>query len=344
MDTTVIMKRQGFDKWPSAVEGLKLWHDAVIKQDCVDFPVPIREVVINPLTGGFHRAGKESSGFPATKTAMGHLNSYVKEKPDNLTNNMLALPPRLRAQVWDYYKGTVDPREITLRTAMAGEKRIVRAVVSDSHSREEGDDLKVIEHFREIASSVPNSKLRVIRQWDYTSAELILPGVAVQAKVGVTLYGRISITNSETKGGSYETLAGSMNLVCLNGMVRPGNESSFKVRHMGNIGYKIRQSIKGAIEGVNDHLNLFGRAYGTPLPSTRADILSAFGNKYELPESTVTSINAVWDVDGERGAGDTLAGLVNAVTRFAQSQTVQEALTTEAIAGEVLHKGLNALV
>lgn len=344
-DTQVLMKRKGYDKWPSAMEGLNQWEAKVKAMDCVDHKLPFRELAINPQIGGFYRLGKNANAaMPATKTAYGHLMSYVKEKPDNVVNNLLALPPRIQADFFAYYRDKTPAREIVLRTAKADDtQRVIRATVTESHSQDKGDDLMVIETLRNIASEVKDSKLRVIRQWDYTSAELILPTVGVMVK-GRPIFGRIQINNSETKGGSYETLAGSMVLVCLNGMTAPGNTSSFKVRHMGDIGYRVRQSIKGAINGIQDHLHQFQVAYETPLSRTRADILEAFGKSYELPESTGVALAALWDVDGENGAGDTLAGLVNAVTRFAQSQPVEEALRLEAVAGEVLHKGLSALI
>ena len=143
------------------------------------------------------------------------------------------------------------------------------------------------------------------------------------------------------------TEAGSFNLVCLNGMVRQGrNNSEYKVRHMGDIGYKVRQSIKGAIEAVQEHLATFATAYSTTFPAnqTRASIINHFIGHNSLPEDTGFSLNTLWDVDGERSAGNTLAGLVNAVTRHAQGQSVQAALETEALAGETLHKGFGAFI
>jgi hypothetical protein len=268
----------------------------------------------------------------------------VKEKPSNLLGVMLDLPMEVRAKVFGHYMATTDQREVVLRTAMpndGSQRRVIRAVVSEVHSQEKGDDLSVIQSLRSIVETVPTAKLRVIRQWDQTTAELILPNVGVQPKVGVTLYGRLALLNSETKGGSYVTEAGSFNLVCLNGMVRPGNTSEYRVRHMGDISYRVRQSIRGAIDSVNEHLNTFSTAYRIPLERPRADILEAFGKKNELPANTLFAMASLWDVDGERSAGNTLAGLVNTVTRYAQSLPVEQALTMERLAGATLHNGFS---
>lgn len=347
-DTEIIMARKGFDKWPSAKDGLKMWEDKVKGMDLVDVKdLPIRNLGMNAKTGGLFNIVKDhNAALPATKTALGHLMSYVKDKPSNALGVMLDLPVALRAQMFTEYMNRPEPRNVVLRTAVAPgtDKRVIRAVVSEVHSQEKGDDLSIIESLRTIVQDVPTAKLRVIRQWDYTHAELVIPNVAVQPKVGVTLYGRISLLNSETKGGSYISEGGSFNLVCLNGMVRPGNTSEYRVRHMGDISFRVRQSIRGAVEAVSEHLQVFNAAYRTPLERPRADILAAFGAKHELPENTVHAIGTLWDVDGERSAGDTLAGLVNAVTRYAQSQPVERALELESVAGETLHKGLSALI
>lgn len=348
VDTQILMARKGYDKWPSANDGLKEWEDKVKAMDLADHKIPLQAITMHPQTGGLFKAGNKSSGLVSTKTALGHLVSYVNKdaKPDNLTNNLLSVPPAIRAQMLAYYIGKTQNRDVVLRTGLSTpDHRVIRAVVSEIHSQEKGDDLSIIQSLRDlVASAGPTAKLRVIRQWDYTSAELVIPTVAKKVGKGRTLYSRIQIVNSETKGGSYETLAGSMDLVCLNGMVAPGNSSTFKVRHMGDIGYRVRQSIKGAIDGAMDHLNTFAEAYETPLDKPRADILAAFGSAYELPESTVHAVQTLWDVDGEQSAGDTLAGLVNSITRYAQSQPVEQALETEKLAGEILHRGLSALI
>mgnify|MGYP001583534502 FL=1 len=202
-DTEVIMARKGFDKWPSAKDGLAQWKAKVQAMDLVDRKVNLRDLRMNPNTGYFYREGKVAAdAIPATRTAIGHLMSYVKEKPSNLVNVMLDLPPAIRQSMFQHYMARPENRSVNLRTALTSTSRVIRAVVTDVHSQETGDDLKVIESLETIADSIPQSKMRVIRQWDYTHAEIVIPNIAVQPKVGVTLYARINIENSETKGAA----------------------------------------------------------------------------------------------------------------------------------------------
>lgn len=347
VDTQVLMRRKGFDTWLSAKEGLQRWKAGIQAQELFDVKdLPIKQVRMSRGNGGFYKEGKNvDNAMPATRTAIGHLFSYIKDKPDNVVNNLLDLPLALRAQVFEHYIQRPEARNVVLRTAMANDKRIIRAVVSDVHSQDKGDDLQVINSLESIIDLAPDAKLRVIRQWDLTTAELILPNTAIKVlSKGITLYGKITLTNSETKGGSFSALAGSMNLVCLNGMTAMNDESTYRVRHMGDIGYKVRQSIRGGLEGVIEHLTVFKESYETPLTKTRAETLSAFIDHHSLPESTGTAMAALWDVDGERSGGDTLAGLVNAATRHAQSLQVADASKLEALAGETLHKGLSSFL
>ncbi len=347
-DTTILMARKGFDKWPSATDGLNQWAEKVVAQDLTDVKdMPIRDIFMSPTTGGLYNKNKSGlHAIPATRTAIGHLMSYVKEKPSNTLGVLLDLPLAVRSQVFAEYMQRPEPRTVVLRTGLAdSEKRVIRAVVTDTHSQDKGDDMAIIASLRSLGTEIlSQAKMRVIRQWDYTSTEIVLPNVGVQPKVGVTLYGRLSIINSETKGRSFEAIGGSMNLVCLNGMTRLMDSSSFHVRHTGDISFRVRQSVRGAIEAVGEHLNVFKDAYGTPLERPRADVISAFVKANELPETTGQAIQTLWDVDGERGAGDTLAGLVNSITRHAQSLSVESAITMEALAGETLHKGLAGLI
>lgn len=338
-DTQVIMRRNGIDKWPDAVTGLKEWADKVTNLKLFDVQgVPIRNVRMNPETGGLYGEGKDPAhSMPMTKTAMGHLFSYVKRKPDNVVNNLLDIDDlAIRSIVFSHYMGRPEARNIVLRTAMTSPtQRTIRAVVSDLHSQERGDDLSIIESLKDLVTT--EMKMRVVRQWDRTHAEIILPNTAVQVlKKGITLYGKINIVNSETKQGGFEALAGSMNLVCLNGMTAMGDSSTFKVRHVGDIKHRVRQSIRVGIEGVMEHLNDFSKAYSKPLPNTRAEAIEAFVTYHALPETTGVAMAALWDVDGERSGGDTLAGLVNSATRHAQSLPVKEAAELERNAGETL--------
>ena len=350
-DTEVIMARKGFDKWPSIHEGLNQWEAKVQFMDLHDVKLPIGDIAMSLTTGGLYNVNKDSThALPATRTAIGHLMSYVKDKPANALGCMLDLPLALRSRVFATYLQRGESRNVILRTAIApmgdngsSSDRVVRAVVSESHSREHGDDLQVIASLR-AALRDEKGMMRVVRQWDSTLAEIVIPNLAVQPKVGVVLYGRLAIENSETKGSSYTTEGGSMNLICWNGAVRAGDTSEYRVRHMGNIGFRVSQSIKGALDAIGEHLQVFSDAYQTELARPRADVIAAFVKVNELPESTGGAIATLWDVDGERGAGDTLAGLVNAVTRHAQSLPVGPAIIMESIAGQTLHRGLAGLV
>lgn len=346
VDTHVIMARKGFEKWPTFSQGLDQWEAKVKAINCIDVPdVPIRNIRMHPENGYIYNSAKDMKGaVPATYTALTHLVSYVEDKPDNALKNLLDMSPRLRAlRLQELLDRAPAEKRLALRTAVAnGAVRVVRAIVSKLHSKEHGDDLKLIEALRSIEA--PKAKLRVIRTWDSTHAEIVMPNVAIELRKDDIAYGKVDLFNSETKGGSYETNASSMRLWCLNGATMPANTAEFKVKHIGDIGSKIRTSLRVGIEAVMEHLTQLKASYTLELPKTRAETIGMFIEHHALPEDTGTALNTLWDVDGERSAGHTVAGLVNAVTRYAQTQQVDTAQKLETIAGDQLRLGLTGLV
>jgi hypothetical protein len=236
---------------------------------------------------------------------------------------------------------------VFLRTAVKGvvgnqQERVIRAVVTDKHSKDHGDDLMLISKLRGLQA--PGARIRVVKEWDYTHAEIVIPNKVVQVRPGVVIQARINIKNSETKGGSLEASVGSMNLVCLNGMVGAGNGTTMSIRHVGNIQYKMLAALTTVTQLADEHLLEFSNAYKAELPTTRADAIGRIQKQYKLSDTTAASLATLWDVDGDRGAGNTVAGLANALTRAAQARTVEQGLELEAIAGKVISKGLSAFL
>lgn len=356
VDAEVIMQRATPKDWPLLSPGLDQWEQQVRALGAVDFPIPLRALRFNPETGGLFNVVKNPGGHlgtTPTRTALQHLTSYAPEKtlPPSIVDTLQFMAPSTRATFWERdILPTMKVRDVNLRTAVSSsghghmpDQRVIRAVVSDIHSRDNGDDLAIIKEVRKL-QGVQDARLRVVKRWDSTHVEVVLPNKVREVKPGVVIQGRINIWNSETKGGSFEASVGSMNLVCLNGMVSQGNGTSISIRHTGDIRYKMFAGLRTVMELAADHLESFAAAYNQPLPGTRAEAIARLQKRYQLPDTTAASIATLWDVDGQLGAGDTVAGAVNALTRFAQSQEVGKGLDTEHIAGKVLAAGLSAFL
>jgi len=91
---------------------------------------------------------------------------------------------------------------------------------------------------------------------------------------------------------------------------------------------------------------MFGDAYKDALPGsmTRGEVLQRAQRVFELPETTISLAQQLWDADGLKTAGDTRAGFVNALTRASQEQAITEAAITERVAGKVIATGWGALL
>lgn len=356
-EAEVIMQRATPQDWPLLGPGLDMWESQVKALAAVDFPVPLHALRFHPKTGGLYNLHKGSpettTGVVPTRTAIQHLMSYAPERtlPASIVDNLQFMSPATRAAYWlTDILPNMKVRDVNLRTAVhtqgqgaIPDQRVIRAVVSDIHSREHGDDLAVIQELRKL-SGVQDARLRVVKRWDDTHVEVVLPNKVREVRKGVVIQARVNLRNSETKGGSFEAAIGSMNLVCLNGMISQGNGTTISIRHTGDIRYKMAAGVKTVLELASDHLDQFAKAYDSQLPGTRAEAIERLAKRYQLPATTAAALQVLWDVDGQLGAGNTVAGAVNALTRHAQSQDVSKALDTEAIAGKVLSAGLSAFM
>lgn len=342
----VLMQRHTHTGWPTASQALARWEALCKAMGAEDHVVPLQAMVMNPTTGGFFNENKRTPGHKMphgvipTRTALGHLLGFVADKPPEAVSNLEYYPPDVRAMMWQAAKAKTPARNVVMRTAIQSVEKgtlAVRAVTSEIHSQGNGDDLALIAQFRRLPEAVLNdARLRVIKEWDYTHVEMVLPSKVKEVRAGIVINGRINLKNSETKGGSFEAQVGTMNLVCLNGMIGGGSNSTVSVKHVGDIRTRMKAGIVTVIDLVDIYLEEFFEAYKTPLRVTQADAIARTVAKFKLPETTGVALAALWNVDGERGAGQTVAGLANALTRHAQSLPVEKAIAIEEAAGKVV--------
>lgn len=353
-EAEVLMARHSPKDWPSVKDGLDQWERQTKALEAIDFPIPLHAIRMNPDTGGLYNVIKNpkgNAGIIPTHTALAHLTSFVESAPAQVVANLEFYPPQVRAAMVFDLLNRVPTRDVTLRTALLSkgqgampDSRVIRAVVSDKHSREHGDDLAVIAELRKV-ESIANSKIRVVKRWDSTHVEVYLPHKVLEVKPGRPIYGKLNFSNSETKGGSYEASVATFDLWCKNGAVAQSKGTTISIKHMGDIRYKMAASTKTIVELVDDVMRTQKEAYHTALPCTRAEAIERLVKRHKLPEATGSALAALWDVDGaDMTAGDTVAGAVNALTRHAQSLDISKALTVEEVAGKVLAAGLGAFL
>lgn len=358
----VLMQRHTPHEWPMLKDGLAQWEAQTRDLKAVDFPIPLHALEMNRTTGGLYdrlknpqgvnpTTGVRTQGVIPTHTALAHLVSYASDTPGACVENLEHYSPAIRAQMLQELLVKTPMRDVTLRTALlskgAGampDTRVIRAVVSEKHSQEHGDDLAVIAELNKL-TGVEGARIRVVKQWDYSHVEVFLPNKFTEVKKGRKVYGRLSFRNSETKGGSYEASVGSLDLWCLNGAVAAGNGTSISIRHVGDIRYKMAASARTMTELVDHVLHEQAETYKMALPGTRAEVIERIVKAHKLPADSGSALSALWDVDGiEQGGGHTVAGAVNAVTRYAQSLPVERAIAVETIAGRIQAAGLSAFL
>lgn len=340
--------RRGFirgEKLPNLSDAVVKMRDIIAAQDPRDIlDVPLRDIRMNPTTGGLYNGAKHTAGstpgLAYTHTGLAQLVSYT-DTPRNFTAALEYLSPAARAAAFNDAVVKGEKRNVTLRTVQAGEQRLVRSTVSDRHSLTTGDDLALLESMRSVLPA--DAKARFVRQWDRSFYEVILPQNKLELRRVGQVFFKLLVTNSETKHGSLEIAGGLFTLVCLNGMTRMTEGTEVSIRHIGSLESRMRRYLQTATLGLDQFATQFDAAFDTQLALPRAEVVERAAKVLQLPERAATNMAALWDADGIHAGGDTLGGLVQAMTRASQSESYEVAAHVEAQAGRLVHDGLKLL-
>jgi hypothetical protein len=338
---------------PSLEEVGRVLQDVHVERHPLDVRVPLSQVRMNRTNGGLYGVGNEGKvplGY--TETAFGHVSSFVK--PAGVTAGfaptLLALPPSIRADAFNEFVGrTLRGGEVVLRTAKSpiqgtdgvSLRRSIQAVVSDRYSAVEDVDL-----VKDLSYSLPaGAKVRYTQTEDRSDIEILWPAMSRQLKVGDIALIALQATNSQTKQASIRLTPKVLRVLCLNFTTAwgKGAEADISIRHVGEARRKFAAAIRDALAVVEPFIQAFGDAYSVPLIGTRGEVVERFIKANKLPLSLGEATVGVWDADGTLSAGDTLAGLVNAVTRAGQSASMEQAEGIEAAAGQLIREGWAAI-
>lgn len=337
---------------PDLHPGLRAYGARLRAENPVDSKVPAPSVRMFADNGGLYSEGKNpASALGYTPDGFAQVAQFIKPNAirNGFAENMTALPSALRAQVFNHW-ATSTPRadDIVLRSFEGGRGRIIRAVTSPKHSLETGDDSTVVAALLKLA---PGAKLRVTREpgGRVSEIEVIWPMLDRELRVGDIAHGGIRVRNSETKAGSLTVEAFVLRVLCYNfttAFSRDFEADDISLRHVGDLAPRIVRGIAHAQKRIEPLVFAFGDAYKDALPATmptHAEALARVGKVFELPATTLERAALLWDADGIATAGDTRAGLVNALTRASQEQGISAAGDTERAAGRIIMDGWGAL-
>lgn len=339
-------------KLPDLHPGLYGYRSRLLAENAVDSKVPARDVRMNPKTGGLFGKGKNADkALGYTPDGFAQVAQFIK--PGTIRNgfaeNMTALPAVLRAEVFNHWANNATKEDnVVMRTFDGGRGRLIRAVTSEIHSLETGDDKSIVDALLQLP---PGAKLRATREpgGRYSEIEVIWPMLDRELRVGDLAYGGIRITNSETKGGKLRIEAFVLRVLCYNFTTAFSDDfeaEELALKHVGDLTRKLPAMIRRAQERIEPLVLAFGDAYKDTLPgafATRGDVLTRVGKVFMLPTTTLERAAALWDADGIKSAGDTRAGLVHALTRASQEEGISNAGNTERAAGRIIMDGWDAL-
>lgn len=340
---------------PTLAEAASALRDIRAEQYPKDTKVPVQRIRMNPVNGGVFGLGYEP--VPAlgySGTGFGQLASFMK--PATVTSGfaptLLALPPAIRAEAFNHFASTqTREKEVVLRSIKAPAyqngavilKRSMTAVVSERYSAVEDHDIVA-----DINAVLPDgARARYTQSESRSDLEILWPAMTRELKVGdIALIG-LQVTNSQTKANAITLTPKILRVLCLNFTTAWGEgETEVVIRHIGEARQKFAAALKKAIDAVAPFVLAFGDAYANRFPAalpTRGEVIGKFIKAYDLSEKFGPQVAAAWDADGAMSAGDTLAGLSNAVTRAAQTLTLEGSEAYERAAGRVIVEGWNAL-
>lgn len=274
--------------------------------------------------------------------------------PRGFTGALQWLQPKARAEAFNDLSlryaeraksATLPDRVFRLADDKFGQPYL-RAVTSKMHTGEHGSALALVQALmREFPEKDLDAvKVRAEVTDDRFSLELIHPMMNREIRVGDVLYGEQIFTLSETKASSASVSTGVMRVLCVNLTRRSyGQDKKFARRHVGSnfIGDMLSEYRDGRTK-LEPFIRAFGDTYSVPLDGTPAELAAVAVKALELPMGAETIVNA-WAMDGDRSAGITVGGLVNALTRASQDLPLTSAEAVETAAGRLVTEGLAAL-
>lgn len=323
-----------------------------------DINVPLSRVRMDPNNGGIY--GKDvSTNAPTlgyTRSGFSQLASAVK--PESVTSGfhatLLALPPSIRARAFNHFAdvSAIKTPTSVLRTVVRQQwregqltdRRVLNAVVTPTYSAYEDTDLMSALH-----DAVPaGCKVRYTTTDDRTDIELIWPAMQRELLVGDIALISLAVTNSQNKASAIRISPRLLRVLCLNFTTAytSGGDEEISIKHVGeNLRPKFARAMRNALQTVEPFVRAFGDAYRDQFPQgqTRPEIIAKTVKRFELADSLGEQIAAKWDADGTKSAGNTRAGLVNAITRASQELTMDRAAKVESVAGKIIANGWNAI-
>lgn len=353
------------DALPDLEDGMLALKHRVGMERPRDVAVPLQRVRMDGGRGGLFGEGQPAEkALGYTHNGFGHIAAFAKPGSvrGGFAATLLALPPSIRAQAFNHFAETAvrpETKEVILRTHLAGvvpqvvagveviptPRRIIRAVVSPQYSAVDDVDLLTAM----IQASIPaGAKLRVTRGSDDTFFEILWPAMKREIRVGDAVLIGVRARNSETKAGAVVVSGSILRALCYNFTTAwsEGAETEISIRHVGEARRRVGEAIVKAIATVEPFIKAFADAYQNELPAfapTRGEVLQMVGKVFELPTATLEDCVGAWDADGAKSAGDTLAGLVNAMTRASQKLSMADAAVVENAAGKMVARGWAAL-
>lgn len=262
--------------------------------------------------------------------------SYYRRCPSRLQDDQVNYWLHMEAE-------TQTPSEKPERWLLRAKADTLRGILSERYARVNNTDVfqslaPLVNAHYEVAWLALTEESLHLRLVDPRLSRDVLPGDRVIAG--------LHIANSEVGKRSVTVDALVYRLVCANGLVRlVKGRSLLHQRHVGMTSARMEMAISKAIkEAIVQGTGFMERmtwATREPISDVEAAI-STLGATWGLSETLQAQVTTSLKQE-TRGQQETLYGLVNAVTNVAQTLLPDERYSLEALAGQLLERGLPRL-
>lgn len=338
---------------PTILQASQMIRDIRTEQNPIDASIPMQQMRMDPRRGGIYGPGlDQDKAIGYTPVAFAQATNEIKPASVKMGfgSTLAALPPAIRADAFNHFASNNPQRKnVVLRTIMAPQyqngipilRRSMQAVVTDRYTVVEDYSL-----MDTINRALPDgARVRYTQSESRSDLEILWPAMTRELKVGDIALVCLHISNSQTKQGSIRVVPKILRVLCLNFTTAWGEGADAEISgiiHVGEAQKKFAVAVARALQVVEPFVHAFGDAYQNKFPKfapTRGEIIGQMTKAFELTDKFGESIAGVWDADGDKSAGDTLAGLVNAMTRAAQEMPIDRASDIETAAGKLIRNG-----
>lgn len=337
-----------------ALPTLREAADALAAREALERPasveVAVRDLRMDPKDGSITRGG---GSLNMTHRGLSQILDFAAPSVRAPEDTLAHLSPDTRSRAFNELVSKAPNRKIVLQTRKPmGGHRMVEAATSDRYAVL-GDAALLTGLAAQEHRLGAGAKCRVtISPEGRVDVEIFWPTMKREIRVGDILTAGARISHAHFKQAGISSEAQVLRVLCYNLTTGTSvDDNATRMRHTGDPRALLANAVRATLDAakrVEPLVLAFGESYrlalAKPRADTVADLVKARRGWNDFGQPMATATLAAWDADGSQGAGDTLGGLANAITRASQAFPLSVATGAEALAGALIQRQIPVML